>query len=716
MLGQKIIHYRYILIALCLLLAAGALLYTSDLKIATNLSEMLPDNHPLVKATAAYEAAFGSGEKVFVAIASTADDSLTIRHDAARWLEAKLKALSSVAAVTIGSPEANRYLDAKNDTITVAIITPKIDNADFVNTRTQFFKDLNAVLEGARIAFPSLQLAFTGGAFVQDYEADGVLEQGIFSSLGMVLVLVVLIVMLSVKRIWMPLALSVPLVIGCLLTFAMGKGIFGTLNLFSVFFAAVLFGLGIDFGVHYLVRYDVLKKQGLSTAKALGTAMGTSGVGILIGAMTTSAAFFSFLFTSFKGFRQMGVMAGMGILILAGVMLTMVPAMLAIGAQSRKFVQREKRLEQRIKNEGTHMPKLKPYAIALALVLMVSSAILGAGSLLGQTLFGKAPLVFDYSIPAVYPKDMTSTAWQQRLETAYNTRIETLVVKLPSLEALENTHQALAARESEGVFQLKSILTAGGSLMGTTRISAEWVIANREGLPQGLVDDWRGSVGDKSYWRLEITPSHAIVDMGQYRALESEIIAASGEQPVGFIALMMHLGHVVTSDVAIVAAACSALIVLLLIASFRQLWLPLGMVLGLSLTLLSTWGAATWLGLSLNLMSAIAFPIVIGIGIDGFVHVGHALVHKEKPEALRALYRALWVTTATTMVGFGSLAFVNHGGLKNLGAIAAIAMAFAYGYQLLLVPTWYRWTSSFQILRPNKGIDKSIQKRSMGIE
>ena len=112
----------------------------------------------------------------------------------------------------------------------------------------------------------------------------------------------------------------------------------GHLNILSVSFAVILIGLGIDFGIHYVARYLQYRQSRTSSKSALvRTAIGV-GPGIVTGAATTAAAFFTAGFTEFTGIAELGIIAGGGILLCCAGALVMLPSMIHLVDRSREDV------------------------------------------------------------------------------------------------------------------------------------------------------------------------------------------------------------------------------------------------------------------------------------------------------------------------------------------------------------------------------------------
>ena len=65
----------------------------------------------------------------------------------------------------------------------------------------------------------------------------------------------------------------------------------GHVNVLSIAFGSILFGLGIDYGIYFVARYLQLRRNTESTEEALVATAGSTGPGILTGALTSAIAF-----------------------------------------------------------------------------------------------------------------------------------------------------------------------------------------------------------------------------------------------------------------------------------------------------------------------------------------------------------------------------------------------------------------------------------------
>jgi uncharacterized protein len=158
--------------------------------------------------------------------------------------------------------------------------------------------------------------------------------------------------------------------------------------------------------------------------------------------------------------------------------------------------------------------------------------------------------------------------------------------------------------------------------------------------------------------------------------------------------MRVYIVRNVTADQAVLFPAAVVLILLLLYASFRWLWavvLPV-LVVGVASAVLV--GALAVLGQSLDIITNIIPVMVIVIGIADSVHLinryGEELTGGDRvragERALATMAVALFLTSFTTAVGFGSLAVSGLPALPRFGLTAAAGMLIAYVVTIALLP------------------------------
>jgi hopanoid biosynthesis associated RND transporter like protein HpnN len=171
-------------------------------------------------------------------------------------------------------------------------------------------------------------LRLTGPVPMADEEFATIKENaGLNATVTIAIVLFILWLALRWFRIIF--AVFVCLVVGLAVTAAAGMMMVGTLNLISVYFAVLFVGLGVDFGLQFSVRYRAERHEVDDLHDALLYAGRRAGAPLTLAALATAAGFLSFTPTDYKGVSELGLIAGVGMLIAYFTSITLLPALLS---------------------------------------------------------------------------------------------------------------------------------------------------------------------------------------------------------------------------------------------------------------------------------------------------------------------------------------------------------------------------------------------------
>jgi predicted RND superfamily exporter protein len=135
--------------------------------------------------------------------------------------------------------------------------------------------------------------------------------------------------------------LTAPLIILCTLGMAMAWTL-GIMRAFGITVTVVtmavfplFLGLGIDYCIHFLRRYDEERKQGQPVPKCIATSFSTTGGAILIASITSIVAFVILATSWFVGLRDLGLSLAFGTALAAFAAFTVLPSFIAIRERSR---------------------------------------------------------------------------------------------------------------------------------------------------------------------------------------------------------------------------------------------------------------------------------------------------------------------------------------------------------------------------------------------
>ncbi|QGZ63844.1 hopanoid transporter HpnN [Paraburkholderia acidisoli] len=125
-------------------------------------------------------------------------------------------------------------------------------------------------------------------------------------------------------------AVLVTLVVGLVVTAALGLMMIGSLNMLSVAFMVLFVGLGVDFGVQFGVKYREERFQDNRLDAAILKTARLIGLPLTLAAIAVAESFFSFMPTAYKGLSELGQIAGVGMFVAYFANMTLLPALISV--------------------------------------------------------------------------------------------------------------------------------------------------------------------------------------------------------------------------------------------------------------------------------------------------------------------------------------------------------------------------------------------------
>ena len=276
---------------------------------------------------------------------------------------------------------------------------------------------------------------------------------------------------------------------------------------------------------------------------------------------------------------------------------------------------------------------------------------------------------------------------------------------LPSLETQRRRAQILVqinlgrvirsltgALEQNG-FNLEYFRTAIESMQeliekGPVPLTVETALEN---LPPGLLDNSVGKIGpDRYIVAISVSPADPDAAEAIPRATVEKLRREFGPFTDFSYAKLNHdLQAQMAGDSRRVLLTAVAAVLVIVLACFRS-WIPTLLVFVPSgFAVLTTFGLLEGLGYQFSYISVIALPLVIGIGIDGSIH----LIQRYSENADFSLSDVwnvtgvpLTLSVLTTVVGFGSLVFSEFNPLAELGTVTIIGVGMTLVGSLFALP------------------------------
>lgn len=174
------------------------------------------------------------------------------------------------------------------------------------------------------------------GVPVLEYEEMATSQRDIGIATILSLSLTVILLLFAFRGLLNVVSAMVSLIVGICLSFGFATATVGHLNILSMVFAIMLIGLGIEYGIQVVLRYQEEVRGGSPGLKAIETSLSANIRSIVMAAATVALAFATFALTDFKGIAELGIIAAGGVVICVIATFTVLPAMLILLERYRK--------------------------------------------------------------------------------------------------------------------------------------------------------------------------------------------------------------------------------------------------------------------------------------------------------------------------------------------------------------------------------------------
>jgi len=303
-----------------------------------------------------------------------------------------------VEAFFVGDPQAVQQIYITVDGGRMYLLTAR-PRSEAVTASA--IERMRALVEITKAEVPGLSVGLTGGP-VLDYDEMQLAERDTARASLVATLLCLVLFTVAYRQLGRPLKTVVCLLIG--LGYALGFATLaiGHLNILTVTFAPMLIGLSIDFGIHFISRYEEEVRNRHTESEAVDRAMTFTGQGIVTGGLTTAAAFWAMVLTQFKGIREMGVISGGGLLLCLIPMMTALPVLLRHGRQNAR---------------DREMGPLGQKRLQIEFLWLGHPALLVTGSLILClcAAFGFRRISFDYDLLHMQSQSLPSVIYEKKL-------------------------------------------------------------------------------------------------------------------------------------------------------------------------------------------------------------------------------------------------------------------------------------------------------------
>ncbi|MBS1151493.1 MAG: exporters of the superfamily [Myxococcaceae bacterium] len=585
-----------------------------------------------------------------------------------------------------------------------------------------------AALKAERTAEP-ISIAYGGYVASTKFEHDGLLEDLVVAT-TLVMLAVALVIALYFRTAKAVIVIGVPLQVGTLAAFGLADVAVGHVNSNTAFLGSIVIGNGINAGLMLFARYAEERRRGEAPGLAMITAVGTTWLATLTASLGAGIAYGSLIVTDFRGFKQFGIIGGIGMAVCWLATYAFLPALALAWERRGTLIAPHSR-----GHRGWLIDPIAALIERRPRLIAVVAMGLGVASTFFVARFAMDPMEYDFGKlrDSRALDDGGPQFWEDAVFGGHHDPC--VVLAADEREAREvaagyEAHRAVAKHRTIGrVVSIASFVPSDQP--ARLKLLQE--------LRSYATEENLRILSDKS--RQKVLPLIPPPDLGPFTAAElpaqvrARLTTADGAigapvlvYPADWVSvwdgrhalkvaedlrtaplrddlprassllLFADILEAIAKDGPLAVGVSFAGVVLLVLVLFRAgsregLKDAALVVASLVAGVLLFGGAAGALGIKLNMLNFIALPITFGIGVD----YGANVVQRRRQtgasvgECLRTTGGAVMLCSLTTVIGYSSLLVAHNQALRSFGILACLGELATLTAALLVVPLFGRW-------------------------
>ena len=618
----------------------------------------------------------------------------------------------------------NSHFFCPDRTVALAFLSPSFQQTDS-GTSTKFARILNQERKAFEAAHPDARIYFHGAPLGAVSNA-GTIKQDLVWTVGISLLVILTILLLAFHRLRFIAHLLLPVVYGTFFALACVYWIKGYMSLMALGIGAIILGVALSYCLHVLIHYYYVED--------VEQMLQEESTPVVLGCLTTIGAFLGLLFTESDLLRDFGLFATFALIGSTFYALVFLPHFLKKEDVNYKKYKGFHLIDRINGLPWDRNPWILGAMVALLAVGIVFSPKVGFDSDLRNLNYVDIPLDESQRLYseknesghmnlyfAAYDNDFDKALEYDkllgdRLDSLQRTGLVKRYSSIVSLLFQTEQEQTLRIDAWKKFWTPQRIEKARRDLSAAARrqkldpslfepffalVEAEYLPGNlyESGLvPDALLSSFIEKQ-DSGRWMIFSTVAFAPEDMD---TVTDALV--SGPQtvvlePFYYCRDMVQIVH---DDFQKTLLISSLFVLLVLLISFRNLWVSLVAFFPMFLSWYALQGFMALFGLEFNLINIVIATFVFGIGVDYSIFVMEGLLQEARTgEKTRLEYHkvAIFFSALILIIVVGSLIFARHPAISSTGRITLIGMVFTilmtyslepFVFRKLLKTKWFR--------------------------
>lgn len=620
-------------------------------------------------------------------------------------------------SITISDTE---YMISKDRKILAIFLKPDFMPTE-VNKTGLLIDKINKIITGLEPQKfgKDLKLSFAG-TYTLSYDQKNAIYKDISVTSIISFCFVFIAILFFVRRLDYSIYLLFSLAIGVLSAFGIAYMVYHHINLITAFLIAILTGLGVNYGMHFLFRYREYLKN--SNNNALKESFVSTSLASLTGALTTAASFFALIFSKFLGFSEFGLLASIGIMITLLSTYIIVASLITIAnkifTKKMKIKKNKEEYKKTDKDSSNNIMKL---------IILISSLILMILTIF--FIFNLKNIEFEYNSKKLEVKGQISIRTTEMIQEKFNISTDPVIFYTYSREEEKDFYKAVTKMMEEENSLIGNVLSLSGVIIDEEiqKEKLEWVKKIKRELdtfPEKAIKDKekkdrinqikktvesakilgeddlpadfkRRFIAEDNGMKLYITqvfPKKVLFDAREMKEYVAKIKEIKGEKgnyyPTGLHILYVYLIDTVLHESKIFISIVFIIIWLLLLIDFQKIKDSLIVMIPIVLGLLWLVELMSIFGIKFNFMNIVVLPTVLGTGVDNGVHIFHR--YRESKDLYFTIKKtgiANLGMSLTVALGWAALFFAHYEGLKTMAFVGVFGIIMTYIASITIMPS-----------------------------
>ncbi|MGM1056201.1 MAG: MMPL family transporter [Bacteroidota bacterium] len=608
----------------------------------------------------------------------------------------------------------NNFLITKNQRHVLLFLTPSLPSSE-TDKNSIFIAGLETIQKELNQKFEGVEGDFFGGVLYSVANASQI-KKDIKITIGIAVGILLLLLVYYYRRIYVPLLLFIPGLIGGITAIAILYLLKGSISAISIGIGAILLGISIDYSLHILTHYK--KNRNIQKLYKEVT------IPVFMSSSTTAVAFLCLLFVRSEALNDLGIFAAISVAVASVFALILIPLFYKVP-------------EGISEDKNTFLDSIAGIEFHKKHILIIGMLLLFIGG-----LFFFTTVEFNRDLAAINfePKEIKQKENRIQDIAGRASKSVHLITYGNSIdEALESNNDLYnELKELKNQEKISSFSSIGGVVLSTStqlekieRWKEFWTPEKINSVKSDLIDEsetfgFRAESFD-SFYNLLSKDFNPIL-LNDYREttnlnlddfissredfatvttsvdvekdnLELLVEKFKGKENLVVIDRQQinqsFLGNLREDFNSLIAYSLIAVFIILLF-SYRSFELSIFTLLPIIITWIIALGIMALLNIQFNILNIIISTFIFGLGLDYSIFITNGFLREYETgiKVLKTYRTSILLSVITTLLGIGALFFAEHPALRSIsmvsiiGVVSAVLVAFilqGYLFDLLFL-------------------------------